>query len=103
MLRSLYDPKTPAVIYQFVSKDKEKSVVFVYNNNKGNMGWLEALKLKGLNAGKKYKISTSGFRNDEMTFADTSGDTLMKMGLAFNYERMLSEDSAYGCFAVILE
>ena len=103
LLRSLYDPKTPAVIYQFVSKDKEKSAIFVYNNNKGNMGWLEALKLKGLNADKKYKISTSGFRNDEMTFADTSGDTLMKMGLAFNYERMVSDDSTYGCFAIILE
>ena len=103
LLRSVYDSKTPAVIYQFVSKDKEKSVVFVYNNNKGNMGWLEALKLKGLKSDKKYKISLRGVENKKIDFPHISGDTLMKMGLSFKEERMLDEDSAYGCFAIVLE
>lgn len=103
LLRSVYDNGTPAVIYQFVSKDKEKSVIFVYNNNKGFMGWLEALKLKGLKSDKKYKISLRGVENKKINSPHISGDTLMKMGLTFNIERMLDEDSAYGCFAVILE
>ena len=103
LLRSVYDNGTPAVIYQFVSKDKEKSVIFVYNNNKGFMGWLEALKLKGLKSDKKYKISLRGVENKKINSPHISGDTLMKMGLTFNNERMLDEDSAYGCFAVILE
>lgn len=103
LLRSVYDKDTPAIIYQFVSKDKEKSVVFVYANNKGFMGWLQAIKLRGLKADKKYRISLRGA--DDKTFAipDTRGDTLMKMGLTFNYERMLDNDSVYGCFAVVLE
>ena len=103
LLRSVYDSNTPAVIYQFVSKDKEKSVVFVYNNNKGFLGWLDAIKLKGLKADKKYKITLKGVEDKEIDFPEISGDTLMKMGLSFKIERMLSEDSVYGCFAVILE
>lgn len=103
LLRSVYDNNTPAVIYQFVSKDKEKSVVFVYSNNKGFLGWLDAIKLKGLKADKKYKITLKGVEDKEIDFPLTSGDTLMKMGISFKIERMLSEDSVYGCFAIILE
>ena len=103
LLSSIYDKDAPAVIWQFVSKDKEKSVIFVFANNKGDMGWLEALKLKGLKSDKKYKISLRGVENKKIDFPHISGDTLMKMGLSFKEERMLDEDSAYGCFAIVLE
>lgn len=103
LLGSVYDNDAPAIIYQFVSRDKEKSVVFVYSNNKGFMGWLNAIKLKGLKADKKYKISMRGVDSKKVEIPNTSGDTLMKMGLAFKSYRMLDEDSVYGCFAVVLE
>ena len=103
LLSSVYDKDAPAVIWQFVSKDKEKSVIFVFANNKGDMGWLEAIKLDGLKADKKYNISLCGVDNKTFDFSPTSGDTLMKMGLAFNIERMLDSDSTFDCFAVILD
>lgn len=102
LLRSVYDKDTPAVIYQFVSKDKQKSVVFVYNNNKGFLGWLDAVKLYGLDKDKKYNVEIVGNDTNNFEYPVTSGDTLMKFGLAFKEKCMLNEDSAYGCFAVIL-
>lgn len=108
LLRSAYDPTAPAVIYQFVSKDKNKSVVFFFNNNKGFTAWLGEVKLQGLDPDKVYKISIKG--DEEKSTRDhfpqldnTSGDTLMKMGLTFKSMRALCQDSTYGCFAAVLE
>lgn len=103
LLRSVYEPNTPAVVYQFVSKDKQKSVVFVYSNNQGFMGWLDALKLRGLEPEKQYHISLKGVERINIELPPASGDTLMKMGLSFRGKRMLTEDSVYGCFAIVLE
>ncbi len=108
LLRSTYDPTAPAVIYQFVSKDKNKSVVFFFNNNKGFMAWLGETKLKGLDPEKIYKIKILGDEKENVRehfpkFEPISGDTLMKMGLTFKSMRALCQDSTYGCFAAVLE
>ncbi len=104
LLSSVYDPDAPAVIYQFVSKDKSKSVVFVYNNNKGFFGWLPAIKLLGLKGDAEYQMRFEG-AGEAISFdiPDMCGDTLMKFGLPFKRKRMLSEGSDYGCFAIILD
>ena len=104
LLASSYDETAPAVIYQFVSKDKSKSVVFVFNKNKGFFGWLPAIKLMGLKADAEYQMKFEG-AEEAISFdiPDMCGDTLMKFGLPFKRKRMLSAGSDYGCFAIILD
>lgn len=104
LLRSVNDPTAPAVIYQFVSQDKKQSVVFIYNNNKGFMGWLEAFKLYGLEPETVYNIEMAGddANRTHVDFAPLSGDTLMKFGVSFKDKRLLCDDSVYGCLALIL-
>lgn len=101
ILNSAFDKNAKSVSFQYVSKDKSKSVIFVYGNNVGYWPTLPAIKPRGLAPEKTYKISFYG--NDDIeNYYDVTGDGLMKVGIQTARRRML-KDPVYDCFAVEIE
>ena len=77
----------------YVSKDKEQSVLFAYSLKYHNPTYFET-KLKGLNPGKRYKITELNGRSNYTSFYGNdktfSGDYLMKVGVKLRLYRPYS-------------
>ncbi len=98
VLHSAFDKNGKIVAFQYVSKDKKKSVILVYPNNVGFKRRMPIIYPKGLDNKTKYKVDTYGNEwNIKGTF---SGDTLMKAGIF--EEKIPFSDVVYDAFAILL-
>ena len=102
VLSSAFDKNAPYVSFQYVAKDKKKSVIFVYGNNNGFIQRLPAIMPKGLDVKKLYKVTLPTCENWKTEYPVLSGDGLMKMGI--NTAKISAlKDPVYGCFAIEIE
>ena len=106
MLSSAFDKNAPYVGFQYVSKDKKKSVILCYGNNNGFVLRLPAIKPLGLDPHKLYKVTlptcTDWLKNDKWEYPVLSGDGLMKVGI--NTAKFgVFKDPVYDCFAIEIE
>ena len=101
ILNSAYDKESKSIAYQYVNKDKSKSVIFVYANNIGFRPVLPAIMPMGLDPDKLYSIKfvDCKFIN---SYPDTTGDGLMKIGIQTS-NRAAFFDAVYDCFAIEIE
>ncbi len=102
VLSSAFDKNAPFVAFQYVAKDKKKSIILVYGNNIGFIQRLPAIKPMGLDPKKLYKVTLPTCEKWKWDYPVLSGDGLMKMGV--NTARCAAiEDPVYGCFAIEIE
>ena len=102
VLSSAFDKNAPYVSFQYVAKDKKKSVIFVYGNNNGFIQRLPAIMPKGLDAKKLYKVTLPTCESWKSEYPVLSGDGLMKMGINTAKTSAL-KDPVYDCFAIEIE
>ncbi len=98
VLHSAFDKNGKIVAFQYVSKDKKKSVILVYPNNVGFKIRMPIIYPKGLNGKTKYNIDVFGSEWDIK--GTLSGDTLMKTGIIS--EKIPFKDVVYDGFAILL-
>lgn len=106
VLSSAFDKNAPCVTFQYVSKDKNKSVILCYGNNNGFILRLPAIKPLGLDPDKLYKVTlptcTDWMKNDKWEYPVLSGDGLMKIGInTAKFDAF--KDPVYDCFAIEIE
>ncbi len=99
ILNSAYDKDSKFIAYQYVSKDKKESIIFVYSNNIGYLSSIPSIMPKGLNPDATYSVNFAWSKKLNHTYPDTTGDGLMKFGI-FTSNSNPFEDSTYDCFAI---
>ena len=99
VLYSAFDKNGKIVAFQYVNKDKKKSVIFVYPNNVGFKLRVPIIYPKGLNKKTKYRVDTYG--NNWNIKGTISGDTLMKAGITEKW--IPFKDVVYDAFAILLD
>ena len=106
VLSSAFDKNAPYVGFQYVSKDKNKSIIFCYANNIGFHSRLPAIKPLGLDPDKLYKVTlptcTEWLKHDDWDYPVLSGDGLMKIGVVTT-KFAVFKDAVYDCFAIEIE
>ncbi len=99
VLNSAFDKNGKIVSFQYVSKDKKKSVILVYPNNVGFKQRLPIIKPMGLDAEAVYKMYSYGAKEEfEGVYR---GDTLMKAGIIEKW--IPFSDVVYDAFAILIE
>lgn len=101
ILNSAFDKNGNNVAFQYVSRDRKKSVIFVYANNNGFKNWVPPIFPRGLKEETVYKVDTVGSKwnlNERL-----SGDTLMKYGITDADGRVPFDDAVYDAFAITIE
>ncbi len=99
VLNSAFDKNGKVVSFQYVSKDKSKSVILVYANNNGFRVWVPPIMPKGLDKNRTYDLSVVGSNWD--VAGEYKGDTLMNFGIS--HEMQPLKDAVYDAFAIVLE
>ncbi len=100
VLNSAFDKNAGLVAFQYVSKDKKKSIILVYANNVGYGFVSPNLKPKGLDPDRLYSINFEYFKW-ERDYKDTSGDGLMKAGI--NIANHHFAEAVYDCYVIEIE
>lgn len=106
VLNSAFDKNARSVAFQYVSKDKNKSVILVYGNNIGFMCCLPPIMPRGLDPDKRYRLKCVGTKErnwDPDAIKPTYGDGLMKMGISNPTGFTPFADPVYDAFAILLE
>ena len=101
VLNSAFDTQSNFVAYQYVSKDKKKSIIFVYANNIGFRPVLPPIMPKGLAPDKLYSINFVDCKFIK-SYPDTTGDGLMNVGIQTSNKAAFF-DAVYDCFAIEIE
>lgn len=92
-LRSPYESKEASLMYVKEDGDKQHAVVFAYLLDRLNADSTSPVKLKGLKADKRYKVTElnvdkSGNRTS-LGGREVGGDYLMNNGISFNWRKEL--------------
>ena len=106
VLNSAFDKNARSVAFQYVSKDKNKSVILVYGNNIGFMCCLPPIMPRGLDPDKRYRLKCVGTKERNWgpdAIKPTYGDGLMKMGISNPTGFTPFADPVYDAFAILLE
>jgi len=101
VLNSAFNTESNFVAYQYVSKNKNKSVIFVYANNVGFRPILAPIMPKGLDSDKLYSVKFVDCRFINC-YTDTTGDGLMNVGIIISGKPAFF-DTVYDCFAIEIE
>jgi alpha-galactosidase len=102
VLSSAFDKTAPYVAFQYVAKDKKKSVILVYGNNNGFILRLPAIMPRGLDPKKLYKVTLPTCNDWKWDYPVLSGDGLMEMGVNTARTSAL-KDPVYDAFAIEIE
>lgn len=106
VLNSAFDKNARSVAFQYVSKDKNKSVILVYGNNIGFVCCLPPIMPRGLDPDKRYRLKFVGTKERNWgpdAIKPTYGDGLMKMGISNPTGVTPFADPVYDAFAILLE
>lgn len=101
VLSSAFDTKSNFVAFQYVSKNKSKSIILVYANNIGFRPILPAIMPKGLDPDKLYSVNFVDCKFID-SYPDTTGDGLMNIGILTSNKTAFF-DVVYDCFAIEIE
>ncbi|MBE6762378.1 MAG: alpha-galactosidase [Ruminococcaceae bacterium] len=101
VLNSAFNTDSNFVAFQYVSKDKKKSVIFVYANNIGFRPILVPIMPKGLDSDKMYSVKFVDSKFID-SYPDTTGDGLMNIGIITSNKPAFF-DTVYDCFAIEIE
>ncbi len=101
VLNSAFNKEAKSVAFQYVSKDKAKSIILLYGNNVGYFPVIPAIKPKGLAPEKLYSVKFVGCEFLK-SYPDVTGDGLMKVGIHTSRQKVFL-DPVYDCFAIEIE